>query len=68
MSVMLLRSKGGGAAGEVTPAGDRVGVSMQADKSVCVVLLLFAGDDVRVLVAARFRTAGTSTGKVWTCA
>ena len=36
MSVMLLRSKGGGAAGEVTPAGDRVGVSMQADKSVRV--------------------------------
>ena len=35
MSVMLLISKGGGAKGEPTPAGDRVGVSMRADKSVC---------------------------------
>ena len=35
MSVMLLISKGGGAEGEPTPAGDRVGLSMQADKSVC---------------------------------
>ena len=36
--------------------------------SQCVVRLLFAGVDVRVLVAASFRMAGTSTGKVWTCA
>ena len=35
MSVMLLRSKGGAAEGEPTPAGDRDGVSMRADKSVC---------------------------------
>ena len=34
----------------------------------CVVLLLFADVDVRVLVAVRFRTVGTSEGKVWTCA
>ena len=33
-----------------------------------VVRLLFAAVDVRVLVAARFRTAGTSARKVWTCA
>ena len=33
-----------------------------------VVRLPFADVDVRVLVAARFRTAGTSTGRVWTCA
>ena len=36
MSVMLLRSlRGGGAVGEPTPAGERVGVSMRAAKSVC---------------------------------
>ena len=34
----------------------------------CVVLLLFADVDVRVLVAVRFRMVGTSEGKVWTCA
>ena len=34
MSVMLLRSKGGGAEGEPTPAGEKVRVSMRADKSV----------------------------------
>ena len=33
-----------------------------------VVLLLFADVDVRVLVAVRFRTVGTSEGNVWTCA
>ena len=33
-----------------------------------VVRLLFAAVDVRVLVAARLRTAGTSARKVWTCA
>ena len=36
MSVMLLRSmEGAGAEGKPTPAGERVGVSMRADKSVC---------------------------------
>ena len=36
MSVMLLISmEGGGAVEEPTPAGERVGVSMRAAKSVC---------------------------------
>ena len=37
MSVMLLISMGGGggAVEEPTPAGERVGVSMRVDKSVC---------------------------------
>ena len=67
MSVMLLISMGGGAEGEPTPAGDRAGCPC-GPISQYVVLLLFAFVDVHVLVAARFRTAGTSTGKVWACA
>ena len=53
--------------GEPTPAGERVGVTCGPISQVAV-RLLFAAVDVRVLVAARFRTAGTSTGRVWTCA